>query len=240
MMSDSDKKTVNDAFGKRLRRIERWLARCVEACRCGEWGSAMMEIECMEAETREFREQLWETAAGEAAGKRLRPLGKTVFAYARVIALSALFVLVTGLPLSIDQDRPFYGFQAESLELLTSTEGNILAALRENLSSRNTGTVVLSIELPPPDTAPEAPRPGEASARTVPQRRRAAVVKVLEEAPQMTQADQEEKKDTPAKAEDGPSIEEVLSLIQVGQRALRVSEPAVRIVPVPNDQKAPQ
>jgi hypothetical protein len=56
----------------------------------------------------------------------------------------------------------------------------------------------------------------------------------------MTQTDQAEKKDPPAKAETGPSIEEVLSLIQVGQKALRVSEPAVTIVPVPDDQNTPQ
>jgi hypothetical protein len=218
------KKMLNDAFEKRLRRIERWLKRCVEACRCGAWGSAMMEIECMEAETREFRQQLWNTVASEASGKRPRPLGKAVSAYARVIALSALFVLVTGLPLAIDQDMSFYGFQAESLELLTSTEGDILAALRENLSSRNTGTVVLSIELP--DAAPDAETagPGEAAAavQTELPRKRTAVVKVVEAAPETIQ---EEEKAPPA--ETGSSVEEVLSLIQVGQRALRDSEPAV-------------
>ena len=238
-MGDGDKITVDDAFEKRLRRIERWLARCVEACRCGAWGSAVMEAECMEAETREFREQLWKTAAREAYGKPRRSMGKAVAAYARVDSLSALFVLMTGLPLSIDQDRPFYGFQAQSLELLTSTEGDILAALRENLSNGNRGTVVLSIELPARDPAPEAPRPGEASAQTAPMRR-APAVKVIKAAPRVTRPGQEEKEGPPAKSETGPSIEEVLSLMQIGQRALSASEPAVKVLPVPRDQKAPQ
>jgi hypothetical protein len=188
-----------------------------------------MEAECLEAETREFRERLWKAAMREVSGARSKPLKERVFRCVKVASLSAVFVLAAGLPLSIDQDRPFYGFQAESIALLTSTEGEILTALRESLSSRNTGTVVLSIELPDASVTPESseePRHGAAAAQTTPVPARAAVVKIVEKAPEINQSEKEKEK-----APAGPSVEEVLSLIEVGQRALRVSEPAVRIVP---------
>jgi hypothetical protein len=229
-MDEAEKQAISGAFEKRLGRIERWLKRCARACQCGAWSSAMMEAECMEAEAREFRERLWSAALREVSGARAKPLKERIFSCVRVVSLSAVFVLAAGLPLSIDQDRPFYGFQAESVALLTSTEGEILSALRESLSNRNTGTVVLSIELPEAPVISDEPRPGVAAARTTPIPARAPAVKIVEKAPEPA----------PVPAQTGPTVEEVLSLIEVGQRALRVSEPAVRIVPATGDKVAAQ
>jgi hypothetical protein len=229
-MNEADKRVKHSEFDRRLGRIERWLRRCVEACRCGALGAAIMEIECMEAETREFRRELWEKARDEAAAVRPRPLKKAVLSCVSVVSLSAVFVLAAGLPLSIEQDRPFRGFQPESLAILTSTESDILNALRESLSSQNRGTVVLSVELPDEDAEP--PITGAAAAETTAPAQRAPAVKVLETRPVVTAAIPE-----PAETRPTPTVEEVLSLIQVGQRALRVSEPAVRILPVPANQE---
>jgi hypothetical protein len=233
IMNESDKKTDQNPFDKRLKRIERWLKRCVEACRCGAWAEAIMEIGCMEAETREFREELWEKAECEAARIPQRSLKKTLFCCMKVAALSAVFVLSAGLPLSTEQDRAFYGFQPDSIALLTSTESDILNALRETLSNRNTGTVILSIELPE-SIEPPVPRSlGAAAAETEMPARRAPAVRIAETAgtapPEATPAPE-------PKEQEGPTVEEVLSLIQIGQRALRASEPAVTIMPVLTNQ----
>ncbi len=59
---------ADKSLERRLRRIERWLKRCMAACRCGSWSSALMEIECMEAETQGFRDDLWKTVEAEANG----------------------------------------------------------------------------------------------------------------------------------------------------------------------------
>jgi hypothetical protein len=233
-MGEADKKkTKHDAFDKRLRRIERWLRRCAEACRCGALGAAIMEIECMEAETREFRKELWEKAEDEAAPARPRSLKKAVFACVRVTFLSAALVLAAGLPLSVEQDRPFHGFQPESLALLTSTESDILNALRESLSSRNSGTIVLSIELPEEAGEPAPPNFGAAAAETTAPAR-APAVKVLETKPPAPETSIMTPE--PVETQATPTVEEVLSLIQVGQMALRVSEPAVKILPAQANQ----
>jgi hypothetical protein len=238
VMDKAGNKLTNKAFEKKLKRIERWLKRCMVACKCGSWNSAMMEMECMEAETREFREELWIAASCESAGISRRPVKKAVLEYARVLSLSAVFLLATGLPLSVDQDRPLYGFQTESFALLTSTESEILDALRESLSSRNSGTVVFSVELPE-----EAPIPTGAAAASVIEapipRARARVLRIGDTLPEMTQQPESEgekelikRDENPSSEPAVPSVEDVLSLIQVGQRALRVSEPAVRVIPV--------
>jgi hypothetical protein len=189
-----------------------------------------MEIECMEAEAREFRAELWDLASGEAAGKPVRPSRDALFLCLRVSVLAAFFVMAVGLPLSMDQERP-QGFYGDAVTLVTSTENDILQALRESLSSQNRGRVVLSIEFP--ESAPDLLEIGAASASEPGLARplvRAVRLPEIEPEERPPAPDSEEKTEEPAA---GPSVDEVISLIQVGQRALRVSEPAVKVIPAP-------
>lgn len=221
-------------LSRRLSRIDRWLKRCAAACRCGSWASALIEVECLEAETRGFREELWGLAAEEAEGRAGRPLRAVFFAGARALVLALIIVILIGFPLSVDQDAPFKGFGAGtgSVAVLTSTESDILDALRESLSNRNADRIVLAFDRAQ-DTAPESLPPGAAmaGARTAPRGGSAQVtgVQAKPETPDAAGA----QVNTAASRENmrEPSVEEVISLIQVGQRALRVSEPAVKIVP---------
>jgi hypothetical protein len=197
----------------------------------------MFEIECMEAEAREFREELWKVAEDETLDRR--GFSKSsVLPRLRVATIAAALVLASGLPLSLDQDRPFHGFQSE-VAVITSTESDILQALRESLSNHNTGRVVLSMELPNSDTA----RIGTAAASQLPviQPTEAAKPVVFEKVAVLraredivAEAMKETPTSEPAKtaAASEPSVEEVISLIQVGQRALRVSEPAVMVISI--------
>jgi hypothetical protein len=215
---------------KRLKRIERWLKRCMAACRCGSWSSALMEIECMEAETRGFRDDLWRTAEAEANGRPARSRVSSVCFCARVAVISLVFVMAAGLPLSIDQDRPFRGFDTESVALLTSTESEILSALRQSLSSANRGRVILSVELPEERSEP---RGATGAAMAGDGRTEEAFVARLvshDEASQRTSVEIVAA-EVPAEMEGEPSVEGILSLIQIGERALRTPEPAVRGIP---------
>lgn len=234
----------NKSIDKRLLRIERWLKRCMVACRCGSWSSALMEIECMEAEAREFRDDLWKIAENEAMGKPRPSVRSIVAANARVVVLAMVFVMSVGFPLSVDQDRPFQAFSGESIALLTSTESDILDALRESLSEHNTGRVILTLDRPEISSGSHAPR-GAAVANdeagpAVSGKNRSAMAGnaassgkngVLEPAKQSSASHEP----APAKKTAGesrePSVEDVISLIQVGQRALRTSEPAVKVLP---------
>lgn len=47
---------------KKMNRIQRWLDRCVTACKSGAWGSALMEVECLEAGLKSAREEIWAKA----------------------------------------------------------------------------------------------------------------------------------------------------------------------------------
>lgn len=212
---------------RRLARIDRWLKRCLAACRHGSWSSAVMEVECMEAETRQLRDELWRAAAEEAEGRKLRSRF-SLLANARVAVLALVIVLAAGLPLSLEQDLPFSRFAPESLVILTSTESDILDALRETLSSGNKGRVVVQIDVPE-GGAQDTPQAGAAVASTEPPKTARPVVTIRRE-PQTAIREPE----VPALRDEvqaaKPSVEEVISLIQVGERALRGLEPAVRVV----------
>ena len=230
---------------KRLSRIDRWLKRCMAACRCGSWNSALMEIECMEAETREFREELWDIAVREAEGRVQRPLRSRVFAGVRAVVLALVMVMSIGFPLSVDQDAPFRGFgsQGNSVAVLTSTENDILEALRTSLSNRNADRVVLTFDRTKDEEAGSVSK-GAAMAGD---RQNRIVVSGTVSRPFSSRNESNLKSGDSSSVEGvagvsgnaavrqtttkEPSVEEVISLIQVGQRALRVSEPAVKIVP---------
>jgi hypothetical protein len=222
--------TSDGLLEKRLKRIERWLKRCVAACRCGSWGSALMEIECMEAETRGFREDLWRTAEAEADGRPARPRAYSACFLARVAVISLVFVMAAGLPLSIDQDRPFQGFDTESVALLTSTESEILSALRQSLSSANEGRVILSIELPAERSEPLAV-PGTAMADDGLTEEAPETRPILRDPASLRPRVEIIAAEVPEERDDEPSIEGILSLVQIGERALRMPEPAVRGIP---------
>jgi hypothetical protein len=211
---------------RRLKRIERWLKRCVAACKCGSWGDALIEIECLEAEAREARGELWlaaEEEAGEASRRRFGPF----FAKGlKVASLAMAMVLAAVIPLSTEFDAQMPGFPEpmESFAILSGPESDIINALRESLSSGNSGRVTITVELPAKSPEP-APKRGAALAAE-------SVLAAAKPQSDPTAVEpREEPASPPVPEERRPSVEEVVSLIQVGQRALRVPEPAVRVMP---------
>ena len=210
---------------RHLKRVERWLKRCIAACKCGSWRDALVEAECLEAETKGLREKLWSAAEDEVLGVPEDSVAHSAFATLKIAILAVAMVLTAVIPISLDPESGALQIapQFESVALLSSTESDIISALRESLSSGNSGRVVISVEMPQEVTT-TGPERGAALAaeRTKPAPRNASALIV--EYPQ-TPVEEE------AKAARRPSTEEVISLIQVGQRALRSSEPAVIVVP---------
>lgn len=204
---------------RRAHRIERWLKRCLAACRCGSWSSALMEIECMEAEAKGLRDDLWAAAEAEASGRRLRSGRARAFFVMRVALITAIFVVSLSIPLSVDQDRPFRAFDLGTIELLSRSESELISALRQSLSEANEGRSIVTVEVRPAP-APAANARGAASAAERRQERRVRVVRADEQKPTET-----------AEERRSPSIEEVLSLMQIGERALRMPETAVKVIP---------
>jgi hypothetical protein len=201
-----------------LKRVERWLRRCVAACRGGSWCDALSEAECLEAEAKGLREKLWLTAGDEAAGAGKIGICPRVFSLLKVAALAIVMVLTAVLPISTDTGplSRNTAYAPETFEFLTSQESDIINALRENLSSGNRGVAALPAEAPKKTVPAAETKNGAAMASEM---EPAAVVEAVAEAVEEMIAE------TPRR----PSADEVIALIQVGQRALRVSEPGIKI-----------
>ena len=203
---------------RQLKRVERWLKRCVIACKCGSWSDALAEAECLEAETKGLREKLWIAAEDDVLSVPNRGVANFLVSVLKTGVLAMAIVLSAVIPIAFDSESGVLEFarQRDSVVLLSSTESDIINALRESLSSGNSGSVIISVERPKETTVAESGR-GMAMA---------AEKAVIEETPQTPV---EVKEQTPAVRR--PSADEVISLIQVGQRALRYSEPGVIVVP---------
>ena len=130
---------------KKMNRIQRWLDRCVTACKSGAWGSALMEVECLEAEIKSAREEIWAKAmiAPSVRKPTFRFFWRHLFRVSTV-TLALLFALV--LPLSLESEKRGGSFNALSEEgmftWVTLDEGKMLEALRSDLSENNRGRVV--------------------------------------------------------------------------------------------------
>lgn len=205
-----------------IRRVERWLRRCVAACRGRSWIDALSEAECLEAEAKGLREKLWRAAGEDAAGAEKNRAGARVCSLLKVVALAMVMVLTTVLPISTDVGSvPRDAASVPvTFEFLTSGESDIINALRESLSSGNQGAAALTADVPEKIVPAAAVKSGAAMASEVkpPAAQIEASPKAGEEMKIIA--------DSPRR----PSADEVISLIQVGQRALRVSEPGIKVV----------
>ena len=198
-----------------LKSVERWLKRCVAACRLGSWCDALSEAECLEAEAKGLREKLWSAAGDEAFGFGKIKVGPRIFSLLRVVTLAVVMVLTAVLPISTDIG-PMSGdvaYAPVTFEFLTSEESDIIDALRKSLSGGNRGAVLVAEEMPG-ETAP-----------AVRAKSGAAMASEAEEIENVSKAAEEIIAASPRR----PSADEVIALIQVGQRALRVSEPGIKI-----------
>jgi hypothetical protein len=203
-----------------LKRVERWLKRCVAACRGGSWFDALSEAECLEAEAKGLREKLWRAAEDEAVGADKIGAGARVFSLLKVAALAMVMVLTAVLPISTDTGSMSLDAARapETFEFLTGVESDIINALRKSLSSGNQGAAALTVTVEiPAKTVPETVKSGAAMA-----------AEAKPEAVEITVSPQTADEiiaDVPRR----PSADEVIALIQVGQRALRVSEPGIKV-----------
>jgi len=217
----------NSPMDRHLKRVERWLKRCVAACKCGSWSDALAEAECLEAETRGLREKLWSAVEEEVSGAEKRGIVYSTLMVFKVAILVMTMVLAAVIPISLDPEtQSQVGMvPVETLALLTSTESDIINALRESLSGGNSGRVILSVEIPKDVSVPAKDRGAAMASEKAGTEAVRAVVETAEKIP--PQGDVAET----TKEARRPSVDEVISLIQVGQRALRVSEPGVTVAP---------
>jgi hypothetical protein len=167
---------------------------------------------------------LWRAITEECSGTKARIRGGTIFRTLEVGALAFIIVMTAVIPLSVDPEAKTEIASAplESIALLTSAESDIINALRESLSSSNSGRVVLTVEIPEIS-------PGAVAQRGVAMASEATVAVKPGSAETIMKAEEDKTAEDPEQRH--PSADEVISLIQVGQRVLRASDSAIKIVP---------
>lgn len=174
---------------KNLKRVQRWVDRCIAACGSRKWDSALAEVECARAELESARDIIWERASDS---RRQLPVGQVFALSFRSLAIALLVVMIAALPISTVGYAPM-GVDTDSLRLewVTSDEQSVLSSLRASLSEMNFAREV---------------QPGENGA--------ISGNHVFPGAERHVSA-------APQEDASGVALDEILTLIEIGQRALR-------------------
>ncbi|MCF4150649.1 hypothetical protein L2W58_02445 [Dethiosulfovibrio sp. F2B] len=186
----------------KIKKVQRWLERCLVACKSRSWENALADMECASAEMENARRELWSIVDGSRVKTRTRRFSRSIGAS----IAAAVFVLVTAFPVSMPEPvrravRASLAWEDQKalLELVTRDEREMLLMLRKNLSSANI-----------PERDPETPAVRENPSDRVSMR----AVKVEK---------------TGRLVKDGSSESEVpldrfIELMEIGQRALRTDD----------------
>ncbi|MEG1799314.1 MAG: hypothetical protein RR214_03945 [Synergistaceae bacterium] len=196
---------------KKIKRLQRWLDRLSSACESRCWDSALIEADCLSAEIHDFREELWTMLQDSASS------GGCVFYKSRLamsfrsVCIALLIVMFSTIPIALESDKPIVPVakgsfsDTETLNWVTGEEMELLRTLRAELSSKNSQSGF------------------SASAPTV------RVAKKVVEKPKVTNTVQQKtERNVPSNATIAP--EYLLSLIQVGEKALRTDAPAIKVL----------
>ena len=202
---------------KKIARIERWLNRLSAACETKRWDSALVEADCLSAEVREIREDLTHMLENDAIETERIFSRSAVTMSIKSIGIALLIVLVSTIPLAVEADKPWAeqtvskpakSAPQEMLAWVTPEEDELIRTLRADLSGKNAVKQTESVFLAP------------AKKRASLQVKKESIV--FPEIP-ITQ-------NIRVKPEVGISAEDLLALIQIGEKALRGDTPAIKVI----------
>ncbi len=195
---------------KKIARIARWLDRCSKACSAMSWQSALLDMECAKAELEEARAQLWARAEGSTqASPVVRRAGRMALA----AVLGLFLVLSVAGPVAVQTAREAVSIASgPSIEWVSTDEKALLSALRRSLSDANLAR--LSAE--PEESGPA----GKAETTTVARQADSSRNSMAR------QRGPKEKFQNPSSS--GREFDTIITLVQIGQKALRERESAIR------------
>jgi hypothetical protein len=129
---------------KRFRRVQRWLERCIEACKKEKWANAVADVECARAELETAREELWVTLSAREGSREKTGIKYMLPLSARSAVLAILIVMSAAIPLSTGTGSTSArrAEEAVTLEWVTADEKKMLSELRRSLSDMNMARVV--------------------------------------------------------------------------------------------------
>ena len=203
---------------KKISRIQRWLDRLSTACETGRWDSALVEADCLSAEVREIREDLTLKLENDHAAARGILSRSAVTMSIKSVGIALFIVMVSTLPLAVESERPRTAQNVskpaqsngeEILTWVTREEDELIRTLRADLSGQNAGTAQT-------ESVFSAPVKKRASAQ---------VKKENTEISEMPTV-----RNTPERSETGISAEDLLALLQIGEKAIRGDTPAIKVI----------
>ena len=203
---------------KKISRIQRWLDRLSTACETGRWDSALVEADCLSAEVREIREDLTLKLENDHAAARGILSRSAVTMSIKSVGIALFIVMVSTLPLAVESERPRTAQNVskpaqsngeEILTWVTREEEELIRTLRADLSGQNAGSAktekVFSVPVKK-KTAAEAKKENA----------------MVSEMPFAL--------NTQVRSETLISPEDLLALLQIGEKALRGDAPAIKVI----------
>lgn len=207
---------------RKIAGLQRWLDRLSVACDSRKWKSAVAEADCLSAELRQVREELWEKAEEEAAyfpaAESIK--GRIYFIF-RIVAVAVVVICFSTMPIAVESSSPqkiatlpIGGERSKSEEfvLVTSEEKELLQLLRENLNESNVAIKTVENAAPKKDKIFTAKTLQNTHVEPI----RKTPVKVASAVKQ--------------RADAGIKAEDLLTLIQIGEKSLRGENSAIKYV----------
>ncbi len=193
-------------------RLQKWLDRMTAACDNKKWKSAVAEADCLSAELRLVREELWEKAEESAVPKRQFSLRAYAAFSARSLGIAMAIVCLCTFPIAVESGRPnavaALPTGAESkfdeFTLVTTEEKELLQLLRTSLKESNVAV--------------------QKAEKNVPAAKPKLTAKITES--RITDVP----KQTPPVRAEKIKPEELLTLIQIGEKSLRGDTPTIKII----------
>lgn len=201
---------------KNITRMQRWLDRLSCASEKKKWNSALIEADCLHAELRKTREDILNEARNEAIAVKKTAMGRhRVFVAVRASVVAVLIVCSASLPSAVEADRPWpvvgtktVYVKEDRLSWVTPEEEELLLTLRSEMSKSDLVTA---------NIAAKTQRVAVASPKNISRADGKGTTNVSNAATGNT-------------APAGVDNEDLLALIQIGEKALRGDTRAITII----------
>lgn len=201
---------------KKIARIQRWLDRFSVACDKARWDSAIVEADCMSAEIREIRDDLCEMLEDGNSGKQGLFTRSTVAMSIKSIGIAMFIVLASTIPLAVEADKAVNAASLSSpvenkqgyLTWVTKEEEELIQILRTDLSGNKMSVYPAVKKI------------------SVPLKTIASIPKDKQPKPENLTGNNNLKN----KAGSDISAEDLMVLVQIGEKAIRGGDPAIKVI----------
>ncbi|MEG1603124.1 MAG: hypothetical protein RRY12_02100 [Cloacibacillus sp.] len=201
-------------------RLQRWLDRLTAACGSKKWKSAVAEADCLSAELKQMREELWLQAEGEVKQPLTLRIKSGLAFGGKSFGIAMIIICMCTIPIAVESGVPNRQTASaptvsapnyEELTFVTAEEKELLQMLRKNLNESNMAV-----------RAADKKSPMYKSSFTAQAVAGKQTAKPVFKEPALPVKSAETKK--PIKAED------LLTLIQIGEKSLRGNDSAIKII----------